>query len=93
MITRHLRIYGRVQGVSFRYHTREEAQRRGVNGWVRNVKDGSVEAVIQGAEDMVEALIEWSRHGPSGAKVTDVQISEGEGDYDAFEIRATADAS
>ena len=90
MINRHLRIYGRVQGVSFRYHTREEAQRRSVSGWVRNLNDGSVEAQIQGAEDAVESLIEWSRHGPSGAKVTDVQVTAGEGDYEGFEIRPTA---
>ena len=90
MITRHLRIYGRVQGVSFRYHTREEALRRAVSGWVRNLKDGSVEATLQGADDAVESLIEWSRHGPSGAKVTDVEVSAGEGDYESFEIRPTA---
>ena len=92
MITRHLRIYGRVQGVSFRFHMREEAQRRGVSGWVRNVKDGSVEAMIHGDDDAVEALIAWCRRGPSGAKVSDVQISEGNGHYEGFEIRPTADA-
>lgn len=90
MITRHLRIYGRVQGVSFRYHTRQEAERRSVSGWVRNLKDGSVEAMIRGPEDAVNALIEWSRRGPSGANVTDVQVSDGEGDYETFEIRPTA---
>jgi acylphosphatase len=90
MITRHLRIYGRVQGVSFRYHTRRQAERLGVSGWVRNLKDGSVEAVIQGGEGPVETLIEWSRHGPAGSNVTDVQVSDGDGDYEGFEIRPTA---
>lgn len=90
MITRHLRIYGRVQGVSFRYHTRREAERRGVSGWVRNLKNGSVEAMLHGRAEAVDALIEWCRHGPSGANVTDVRVSDGDGDYEGFEIRPTA---
>jgi acylphosphatase len=88
-VTRHLRIYGRVQGVSFRHYTREEAQRLGVSGWVRNRRDGSVEAVISGPADAVEALIDWTRHGPRGARVTDVQVSDLEGEYEGFEIRPT----
>ena len=89
MITRHLRIYGRVQGVSFRHYTREEARRLGVSGWVRNRSDRTVEAVVQGAPDAVEALVEWSRHGPPSARVTDVQVSEAEGAFEGFEIRRT----
>ena len=64
MITRRLRITGRVQGVGFRYAMQDEADRRGVNGWVRNRSDGSV-----------EALTAWARHGPRGARVTDVHAS------------------
>lgn len=89
MITRLLRIHGRVQGVSFRHYTREEAQRLGVNGWVRNRKDGSVEAMVQGEPAAVEALVAWTRHGPPSARVTDVQVSDGEGAWDGFEIRRT----
>jgi acylphosphatase len=89
MITRHLRIYGRVQGVSFRHYTREEARRFGVSGWVRNRSDGSVEAVFHGPREAVDALIGWTRHGPSGARVTDVQVSDGEGAFEDFEIRKT----
>ena len=88
---RHLRIHGRVQGVSFRYYTREEAQRLGVRGWVRNRRDGSVEALIQGPEEAVEALIAWTQHGPPGARVTNVQVSDAEEDQsEGFEITPTA---
>ena len=87
--TRHLKISGRVQGVGFRYSMRVEARRLGVTGWVRNRHDGSVEAVAQGPAEAVEALLEWSRHGPPGARVTDVQVGTGEGDYTDFELRPT----
>lgn len=82
-------IRGRVQGVGFRYSMRLEARRLGVTGWVRNRHDGSVEAVAQGPAEAVEALVEWSRHGPPGARVTDVQVATGEGDYTDFELRPT----
>ena len=82
-------IRGRVQGVGFRYSMRLEARRLGVTGWVRNRHDGSVEAIAQGPAEAVEALVEWSRHGPPGARVTDVQVGTGEGDYTEFELRPT----
>jgi len=67
-----------------------EAQRLGVNGWVRNRHDGSVEAVVHGDANAVEAVIAWSRHGPSSARVTDVQVSDTDaGDYSGFEQRPT----
>ena len=59
-------------------------------GWVRNRHDGSVEAVVQGPAEAVEALVEWARHGPPGARVTDVAgRATGEGDYTDFELRPT----
>ena len=88
-VTLHLRIFGRVQGVGFRYYTQREARRRNVAGWVRNRHDGSVEAMIQGPQEAVDDLIQWIRHGPPNARVTDVQIGEGEGEYSAFEQRPT----
>ena len=88
-VTLHLRIFGRVQGVGFRHYTQREARRRGINGWVRNRKDGSVEAVLQGPQDAVDALLNWVRHGPPSAAVTDVQVSEGSGVYSGFEQRPT----
>ena len=75
MITRRLRISGRVQGVGFRYAMQDEAARRGVNGWVRNRSDGSVEALLHGEADAVEGLTAWARQGPRGARVTDVHAS------------------
>lgn len=88
-ITRRVIITGRVQGVGFRFYMEHKARQHGVNGWVRNRRDGSVEAVIQGSSDAVEAMIHSARRGPRGAVVTDVQISEDSGDYAAFEVRPT----
>jgi acylphosphatase len=71
------------------YMTRE-AQRRGVNGWVRNRHDGTVEAMVQGESDKVAALIDWARRGPPSARVTHVDEAGGDGGtYDGFEQRAT----
>ena len=88
-VTLHLRIYGRVQGVGFRQYTQREARRRGVTGWVRNRKDGSVEAILQGPQEAVDTVLKWVRHGPPSATVTDVQVSEGTGVYSGFEQRPT----
>jgi acylphosphatase len=67
-----LRITGRVQGVWYRGATEAEARRLGVAGWVRNLPDGSVEAVIEGEPATVRALVAWCRTGPPGARVQDV---------------------
>lgn len=83
-IVRHLRITGRVQGVGFRFHMQREARRLGVTGWVRNRRDGSVEAMIQGSAEAVESLIAWARRGPDSAMVGGVRIAEGSGDYAEF---------
>ena len=87
--TCHLRIRGRVQGVGFRMFVEREARERALNGWVRNRRDGSVEAVVQGPADAVEALIARVRTGPPSARVTDVQVGPAEGAYDRFEVRPT----
>ena len=88
-VTQHLRISGRVQGVGFRHYMTRQARALGVTGWVRNRHDGSVEAMVQGAEDAVARLIEWARSGPPSARVTDVQVTEGSGNYASFETRPT----
>jgi acylphosphatase len=70
----HLVVRGRVQGVWFRGSMQEEAERLGVAGWVRNRPDGAVEAEIEGDDGAVQAMIAWARHGPPGARVTDVAV-------------------
>jgi acylphosphatase len=90
MIIRRLQITGRVQGVGFRYAMQHEAQRLGVSGWVRNRRDGSVEALAQGAAESVDALIAWARRGPPGARVADLQVEAAAQEALAgFELRAT----
>ena len=62
--TRRLFIHGRVQGVGFRYSLNAEARALGLNGWVRNRSDGSVEALLIGSIEAVDALTVWAHHGP-----------------------------
>lgn len=68
-----LLISGQVQGVFFRESTRREAERLGVSGWVRNVPDGRVEAVLDGPAHAVNELVHWCRQGPPAAKVDRVE--------------------
>lgn len=72
----HLWISGRVQGVFFRSTTQEEAQARGLTGWVRNARDGRVEAEVQGSPATVDRLIQACRNGPPAARVADVEVEE-----------------
>ena len=71
-------VHGDVQGVFFRDSTEKEAQRRGVAGWVRNREDGSVEAVFEGDEGSVDALVDFCRSGPSQASVERVDVEDEE---------------
>ncbi len=83
-------VHGRVQGVGFRYALRAEAERSGVRGWVRNRRDGSVEALLAGEESAVSALLSWAHEGPPSARVDGVDVAEGSETAPAgFEIRAT----
>ena len=82
MISRHLRILGRVQGVGFRYALQDEAERRGVTGWARNRADGSVETVLQGNPEAVEEVLAWARQGPRAARVTELEVAPAKGDFD-----------
>ncbi len=88
-MAKHLKISGRVQGVGFRYSMSEEAERLGVTGWVRNRRDGTVEAVVDGAKDAVDAILDWARRGPRGASVTGVEVEEIPGSFERFEMRPT----
>ena len=68
-------IRGRVQGVSYRWWTVGEATQRGLNGWVRNRRDGSVEALMSGPVAAVDQMIEACRQGPPAARVADIEIA------------------
>jgi len=82
-------IQGLVQGVFFRASTREEAMRLNVGGWVRNLPDGSVQALFEGEKKKVEEIIGWCHKGPSGARVSRVEINwePYKGEYKRFDIR------
>lgn len=81
-------IEGRVQGVFFRDSARRKARELGVNGWVKNLPDGNVETLAEGAEEDVERLIAWCHKGPPHAMVSRVKESreEWQGVFDSFDI-------
>ena len=85
----HVVISGRVQGVGFRLWVEAEAVSRGLAGWVRNRRDGSVEAVFFGEEDAVGAMLEACRTGPRMALVTNAAISDTDETPSGFEVRGT----
>jgi acylphosphatase len=70
----HLWISGLVQGVSFRYYTRQQANRLGLTGWVRNLSDGRVEVVAEGEDALLQDLVAWCHHGPPSAEVTELEV-------------------
>lgn len=84
-----LNINGLVQGVCFRAATKDTADRLGIKGWVRNLPDGSVEALFEGSHDDLEKAVKWCHSGPPGARVyhIDEKWAEYAGDFDAFNIR------
>ena len=89
----HAIISGRVQGVFFRMETMRTAQRLGVCGWVRNLRDGTVEAVFEGHKSQVDAMLDWCEQGPANAHVTDVkkeiEAYSGDGEFNDFKIDFT----
>ncbi len=85
-----LRITGRVQGIGYRAWMLGRAARLGLRGWVRNRRDGSVEALVAGVDEAVGAMIEACRQGPFGARVAAVEVSDAEDDGSAgFDARPT----
>jgi len=85
----HVIVSGRVQGVFFRAETRQAARRIGVSGWVRNLPDGTVEAVFEGTRAQVDAMLDWCRQGPPTARVDDLQVQEqaATGAFSGFDVR------
>jgi acylphosphatase len=85
----HLSIKGRVQGVGYRVFLELEAEQRGLEGWVRNRRDGSVEAVVQGEQETIDGLIETCREGPPSSQVTSIDVSEA--DPEALSLRSAGE--
>lgn len=83
--TKHIHLYGRVQGVFFRESLSRKARELCLTGWVRNCADGSLESVLQGDETAVAAAIQWARRGPEFAHVDRLDITEAKGDYTEFQ--------
>lgn len=88
-IRRHIYISGKVQGVGFRASTRQKAKKLSVKGWVKNLFDGRVEAVIEGEKNSVKKLIDYLYKGPRFATVENVEIhnEEYQGDFESFKIQ------
>ncbi|MFW2366352.1 MAG: acylphosphatase [Desulforhopalus sp.] len=89
MQTTHVRVEGRVQGVFFRDYTRNQALQLHLKGWVRNLRDGSVEAVLHGRKEDIALLLERIHEGSPNSRVDNVHISHHESDevFTNFEIR------
>jgi acylphosphatase len=88
-VAKHLKISGLVQGVGFRDAMCREAARLGVTGWVRNCRDGSVEAVVDGPPNTVDAIVAWAHRGPPAARVASVTVAEVPGRLTGFSWRPT----
>jgi len=88
---KHIRISGRVQGVGFRHFTKQNAQRLNLNGWVKNLPDGDVEAVFVGDEGNVTEMLEKMKSGPRTARVDDLSVDEEnevlQESFDGFSVR------
>jgi len=85
----HIIVYGIVQGVFFRANAKKVAETLGLNGYIRNMADGSVEVVAEGPEQKIKELIEFCKKGPKAARVDkfDIHIEEASNEFDGFEIR------
>jgi len=84
----HLLVSGKVQGVFFRQALKVVAKKNNVLGWVRNLKDGRVEAILEGDNKSINPVIEWTRIGPANSRVDDIEVSNEEfkNEFSTFEI-------
>lgn len=85
----HVFISGMVQGVFFRSTTRDRAKELGLTGWIKNLRDGRVEAVFEGEIESIGRMLEWCKAGPPYARVKNVEVKWGEytGEFKHFEVR------
>ena len=85
----HLFVSGRVQGVFFRVYARNQAQELGLTGWIRNLPDGRVEALLEGDEENIKKMIKWAKIGSPGAQVADLkaEMQEHQGEFKTFQVR------
>ena len=85
----HVLISGRVQGVSFRWHTQRKAQELGLTGWVCNLWDGRVEAIFEGPEPVVKEAVAWCHHGDPPAQVSKVEVTyhPASGEFKYFQLK------
>lgn len=85
----HLFISGRVQGVFYRQNAKNKAEKLKINGWVKNLEDGRIEAVFEGEKEKVEEMVEWAKRGPIIARVDNIEIikEEYQDEFRNFEIR------
>lgn len=85
MVRAHVIVRGRVQGVSYRAYAQHEAVRLGLRGWIRNLRDGTVEAVFEGQKDGVDAMVQWCHRGSPLAQVVKLEVDweppDGEGPF------------
>ncbi len=90
MSNNRIRIFvtGKVQGVFFRQALKVMAKKNDIFGWVKNLKDGRVEAVLEGDEEKVSRLVEWAHGGPANARVEDVEIrnENSTGEFSKFDV-------
>ncbi len=71
-----INVYGKVQGVFFRYNTKKAAEKLGIKGWVRNIKDGSVEIIAEGEKEKIKEFTEWIKKSPGSSVVKKIDIKE-----------------
>ena len=84
----HVFVTGKVQGVYYRATTRDTAQKHDIDGWVRNLDDGRVEAVFEGPEEKIESMVEWCETGSPRARVDDVDVEYEDPDgIEGFEVQ------
>jgi acylphosphatase len=91
MIRAHLLIQGMVQGVGYRANTRRRANRLNLRGWVRNLRNGDVEIIVEGPEVEVDRLIAWCHRGPTSAYVSKVRVekTKATNKFDGFAVKRT----